>query len=124
MPNYRVILTPDEFGCTTPGKESHMQAQTSARVVCECGDTRIGVILTPGGEKPVFIMELYAEGINEPLIKFFNCSSKTKGCYTVPHNSNFAKLYRLTRGDIPKKRFSRSHQLLGHFLESRFYATY
>ena len=105
-------------------KERNMQVQNSACVACVCIDTRIGTISTPGGEKPVFILELYAEGINELLIKFFNCTSKTKGCYTVRHNSDFAKLYRLTLGVNPTKRFSRSQQLLRHFLESRFYAKY
>jgi hypothetical protein len=101
-----------------------MQAQTNARIVCECIDTRIGVISTPGGEKPIFIIELYAEGINASLIKFLSCSSKTKDHYTVRHNSDFAKLYRLTLGDNPTKRFSKANQLLPHFLGRRFLAEY
>ncbi len=72
-----------------------------------CMDTRIGTIFTSGGEKPVFIMELYAEAINATLIKYFNCQSKSRN-HTVPHNSYFAKLYRLTLGKNPIKRFSKA----------------
>ena len=99
---------------------SHMQAP----VLCVCIGTRIGAIFTAGGEKPVFIMELHNEAINEPLIKYLNCNSTTEGNYKVPHNSDFAKLYRLTIGDNPTKRFSKAHQLLSHFLGHRFIAKY
>jgi hypothetical protein len=94
------------------------------RVLCECIDTKIGSIYTAGGNSPLLIMELYAEPNNATLTKFFNCQSKTKGCYTVPHNSDFAKLYRLTFGENPTKRFSKAHQLLGHFLGCRFFVGY
>jgi hypothetical protein len=68
-------------------------------------------------------MELHAEAINAPLIKYFNCQSKSRN-HTVKHNSDFAKLYRLTMGINPSKQFSKAQQLLGHFLESRFFAKY
>lgn len=99
---------------------SHMQAPA----LCECIGTRIGAIFTDGGKKPVFIMELRNEAINEPLIKYLNCNSTTKGNYKVPHNSDFAKLYRLTIGDNPTKRFSKAHQLLNHFWGRWFIARY
>ena len=93
-------------------------------VLCECIDVRIGEIMTPGGKNPIFILELHNEAINAPLIKYLNCDSTTQGCYTVPHNSDFAKLYRLTIGDNPTKRFSRARQLLGHFLGRWFIVGY
>ena len=102
---------------------NHNDSVTQADITCECIDTRIGEIYTQGGHKPAFILQLHSEEINGPLIKYFNCVSKTKSRYTVPHNSDFAKLYRLTLGQNPTKRFSKAHQLLSHFLGYRFIAT-
>lgn len=101
-----------------------MRTPSSKPISCECISTRIGAIFTAGGDKPVFIMELHAEAISEPLIKYFNCNTTTKNRYTVSSNSDFAKLYRLTVGENPTKRFSEAKHLLSHFLESRFFANY
>ena len=101
-----------------------MVANMQAPVLCECIDTRIGVINTAGGIKPVFIMQLHNESINERLIKYFNCNSTTEHKYKVPHNSDFAKLYRSTLGANPTKRFSTAHQLLNHFAGYWFIANY
>jgi hypothetical protein len=95
-----------------------------APVLCECIDARTGTIFTAGGKKPVFIMQLHNEAINEPLIKYLNCNSTTEGKYKVPHNSDFAKLYRSTIGKNPTKRFSEAHKLLNHFLGCWFIARY
>lgn len=91
-----------------------MVTNMQAPILCECIDIRTGAIHTTGGVKPVFVMKLHNESINEPLIKYFNCKKSTAGNYTVPHNSDFAKLYRSTIGDNPKKRFSKAHQLISH----------
>jgi len=101
-----------------------MRTPSSKPISCECIGTRIGAINTAGGEKPVFIMELHAEAINAPLIKYFNCNTSTKNRYTVSSNSDFAKLYRLTLGENPTKRFSEAKHLLSHFQEHRFNADY
>ena len=95
-----------------------------APVLCECIDTRIGTISTAGGVKPVFIMQLHNETIDEPLIKYFNCNLSNAGYYSVPHNSDFAKIYRTTIGTNPTKRFSKSHQLISHLSGFWFVASF
>lgn len=101
-----------------------MVANMQAPVLCECIDTRIGNIPTAGGVKPVFIMQLQNEAIGEPLIKYFNCNRSKSGNHTVPHNSDFAKIYRSTLGDNPTKRFSKAHQLISHLSGYWFIASY
>ena len=101
-----------------------MVANMQAPVLCECIDTRIGTIPTAGGIKPVFIMQLQNEAIPEPLIKYFNCSRSKSGNHSVPHNSDFAKIYRSTLGDNPTKRFSKAHQLISHLSGYWFIASY
>lgn len=93
-------------------------------VLCECIDTRIGSIITIGGVKPVFIMQLQNEAIPEPLIKYFNCNLSEAGNHSVPHNSDFAKVYRSTIGINPTKRFSKAHQLISHLSGYWFIASY
>ena len=101
-----------------------MVTNMQAPILCECIDIRTGAIHTTGGVKPVFVMQLHNESINEPLIKYFNCKKSTAGNYTVPHNSDLAKLYRSTIGDNPKKRYSEAHKILKHFLGYWFIAKY
>jgi hypothetical protein len=101
-----------------------MVGEIQALVLCECIETRIGEIFTAGGKKPVFIMVLHNETINEPLIKYFNCKRSKSGNYTVPHNSDFAKLYRCTLGTNPKKRYSEAHKILKHLLGRWFFTNY
>ena len=120
----RSIATPSAMFLSYQRHPARKARCKHKRIICECIGVRIGVIPTAGGEKPIFIMELHNETINEPLIKYLNCNSKTKDIYTVRHNSDFAKLYRLTLGDNPTKRFSKANQLLQHFLGSWFIAKY
>ncbi len=101
-----------------------MVANMQAPVLCECIDTRIGTIPTAGGIKPVIIMQLENEVIGEPLIKYFNCNRSKSGNHTVPHNSDFAKIYRSTLGDNPTKRFSKAQQLISHLSGYWFIASY
>ena len=101
-----------------------MVTNMQAPILCECIDTRIGTIKTAGGLQPVCIMQLHSDAIPEPLIKFLNCNSVTKGQYKVPPNSDFAKLYRSTLGTNPTKRFSEAHKILRHFSGCWFIAKY
>lgn len=98
--------------------QSQIVADDANKLLCICVDFRKGTIRRD--TKPVFIMELYAAEAELPVIKFFNCKSKSKGAYKVLHDGDFAKMYRLTLGEVDKKRFSRAQQLLGHFLGCRF----
>jgi hypothetical protein len=66
-------------------------------------------------------MELENETFEEKIIKFFGCNLSEAGNHSVPHNSDFAKLYRTTIGSNPTKRFSKAHQLLPH-LSSYYFA--
>jgi hypothetical protein len=98
-----------------------MVANLQAPVICQCTATRTGTIPTAGGRRPVFIMELENETFEEKIIKFFGCNLSEAGNHSVPHNSDFAKLYRTTIGSNPTKRFSKAHQLLPH-LSSYYFA--
>ena len=98
-----------------------MVANLQAPVICQCTATRTGTIPTAGGRRPVFIMEFENETFEENIIKFFGCNLSEAGNHSVPHNSDFAKLYRTTIGSNPTKRFSKAHQLLPH-LSSYYFA--
>ena len=96
--------------------------------LCECIDVRPGQSKLKGGIiKPVFILEL---GNNNPdderkIIKYLQCNRTTIGSnYKVPIDSDFAKLYRSTIGENPRKRFSKASQLLSHFLGYWFIAEF
>lgn len=66
-------------------------------------------------------MELVNETFDDQIIKYFNCTdSSTKSAYIVSGKSDFAKLYRITLGENPTKRYSRAQQLKDHFLEQWF----
>jgi hypothetical protein len=90
---------------------------------CICVNTKVGSIAVKGGIKPVFILELVADS-GELLVKFFNVNKTPKGNYSVNRNSDFGKLYRLTTGKNPIKKFSQCDQLLKHFIGYLFEVQY
>ena len=93
-------------------------------VLCECTNTKAGEITTKGGKKPVLIMELSTKSDLE-IVKFFNCTVKTKGRNIVGVDSDFAKLYRITHGAVERKRFSgEARGLLSRFRLMQFYVSY
>jgi len=96
--------------------------------LCECIDVRAGESKLKGGIiKPVFILEL---GNNDPdderkIIKYLQCNRTTNDSnYKVPIDSDFAKLYRSTIGENPRKRFSKAAQLMSHFVGYWFIAEF
>ena len=92
-------------------------------LVCQCINTRKAFIATPGGKRAVFILELIsADG--ELFTKFLNANLTKAGNLSVNRNSDFAKLYRITTGENPSKRFTRSNELLGHFVGYSFLIRY
>lgn len=114
----------DELDASANARHLKAHGCPDNAVLCECVDARKGTISTAGGFKPVFIMELRAEGLKLPLIKYFNVRLTPAGSYAIPHNGDFAKLYRLTIGDSPRKRFSEAQKLLKHFLGHSFNVEY
>ena len=92
--------------------------------LCECVDTRVAEISTPAGKKSVFIMDLVVPDTGVTLIKYLNVEKTPKGNYTIKHNSDFAKLYRLVIGDNPTARFSRARSLLSHLKGHQFIAEF
>lgn len=91
---------------------------------CECSNVKVAQIQTPAGKKDVFVLELTSECTGKSLIKFFNVDKTLKSNYTVKHNSDFAKLYRVTTGENPIPRFSRADQLLSHLIGYEFVAEF
>jgi hypothetical protein len=81
------------------------------------------VIDTAIGKAQAFLLKLETES-GEIINKFFNVTKTQKGNYTVGHNSDFAKLYRLTTGENPTARFSRADRLLKHLLGYEFVCEY
>lgn len=108
----------DRNGCGKTGDQLQTFADKKIGLLCECIEVRI--IKIRGGATSIFVLELYASEAGLTLTMYFNCDSKTKGLYKVSRKSDFAKMYRLTLGEVEEKRFSKSHQLLGHFLGCRF----
>lgn len=92
-------------------------------VLCECIDTGQIHIESRAGKTPVFLLTLETES-GKTLCKFLNFKLTLKGSCTVGHDSDFAKLYRLTLGENPVKRFSKAKQLLSHFRGYSFFAEY
>lgn len=102
-----------------------MTSETTRRgVLCECVNVKTGATIKNGTPHHNFILDLSVIETGQTLIKFLPCNSSTKGRFTVPHGSDFVKLYNLTLGGVPKKRFSEAHHLARHFLNARFYAEY
>jgi hypothetical protein len=97
-----------------------MSQSPDKSVLCVCVDVRKGAINVGNVLRPVFIMQLHSDGIELQIIKFFNAKWTKAGNYTVRHNSDFAKLYRLTVGENPTKRFSEAQKLMKHFLGHSF----
>lgn len=93
-------------------------------ILCVCSSTKIGTINTKGGVKPIFILELINEATGRVVIKYLNVIKTLKGNYSVKHDSDFAKLYRITTGENPVARYSKVKQLLPHFIGYEFIAEY
>jgi len=93
--------------------------QVGEWITAECIDTRMGSTKTQGGIKPVFIVELACDLFAMPIIKYFSCQHKGKN-YTVPHNGDFAKTWRLTKGTNPKNQYSKAQQLLNQLPGHKF----
>ena len=87
----------------------------------QCIDARKGTMKNSSITKPVLILELMSTDDQSMATKFFQCELTAKKNYSVPRNSDFAKLYRLTFGESPDSRFSRSDRLLKHFIGGYFY---
>lgn len=90
---------------------------------CECVSAKTATIKTPGGQKPIFILELLTDDGKE-VIKYLNVKKLPSGNYSAAKESDFAKLYRLAIGDNPTKRFSKAQQLLSHFHGVKFIVSF
>ena len=84
-------------------------------ILCECVD----ISVTGTTKKPVLNLLLISESGSE-FLKSFQAKTTKKGNITIDRNSEFAKLYRLTIGSNPSKRFSRCNELLKHFIGHEF----
>lgn len=93
-------------------------------VLCECVEWKQSISNINGIGQQSFVLDLCIVDSGEMLVKYLNCNSTTPNRYTVKHNGDFAKLYRLTLGSNPTKRFSDAGKLVSHFLGCRFYAEY
>ena len=100
-----------------------MSNRPDRAIQCECVDVRTGSIPTQAGRQPVLILDLHSDGLEFPVIKFFNAELTKSGNHTVSVDSDFAKLYRLTIGENPRKRFCEVRELLGHLLGYQFIVT-
>lgn len=58
------------------------------------------------------------------FIKYFNTFKKKSNNFSVPHNGDFAKLYRITFGEDPVARYSKVQQLMNHFIGHEFFIDY
>lgn len=102
----------------------------SGEVLCECiSISNSEKILTPKGKsKPTFacsfVMKLVEIDTGEEITCYLKHQKSKKGNATVKSNSKFAKLYRLTTGDNPRKRYSYAKQLAKHFNGKRFLVEY
>lgn len=79
---------------------------------CLCVDGRVGY----NRNQPVLILDFLTVDEERKVVGFFNVTETAKGGYTVGDKSKFAKLYRLTIGDNPKRLKGKAHQLIKHFI--------
>jgi hypothetical protein len=93
-------------------------------VLCECVGWKQSISNINGVSQHSFVLDLCVVGTGEMLVKYLNCNSTTPNRFTVKHNGDFPKLYRLTLGSNPTKRFSDAGKLVSHFLGCRFIAQY
>lgn len=87
----------------------------------QCIDARTGMMKAGTVTKPVLILELMSTHDESTAIKYFQCELIGNGFYSAPRQGDFAKLYRITFGTDPGRRFSKSQQLIKHFLGVTFY---
>lgn len=89
-----------------------------------CIDAHIREAVFNNVKKSIIVLELYVKELDITLTRFFNCKKNRSGHYSVPRDSDFAKLYRLTTGEYPAQRFSKVEQLIKHILGSEFNCSY
>lgn len=89
-------------------------------VLCQCVGARIASSPIKGIVKPACILELLHLETGQEIIKWLGINKTPKGGYSVKPNSDFAKLYRVTKGYVTKARFSKANQLLKHFVGCEF----
>lgn len=108
----------DEWEQSFKGEETYEGKVIKGKFVC------IDAVCRKYGNVDSIAMSLEASdsensfslsGYANKVIRFFNCSIGTKRNVRVQVNSDFAKLYRLTFGINPEKRFGKSQQLVKHF---------
>lgn len=105
-------------------------AQETNLILCECvGTSQSEKQITPNGKsKPVlacsFVLRLVEIATGEEVTTYLPYVKSLKGNSTVKPNGKFAKLYRLTIGDNPRKRYSDAKSLAGHFLGYKFLVSY
>lgn len=93
---------------------------TGQPLECECIDAKIGTISTAGGQKHVIILTLLDHAHGREMVRFFNTRQIKGSNYSVPRNGSFAKLYRITIGENPVRKFSKSQQLMKHLIGEYF----
>lgn len=72
----------------------------------------------------MIILTLRNHASGREMVRFFNTKEIKGGNYTVPRNGDFAKLYRITLGKDPKRKFSKAQQLIKHLIGEVFICTY
>jgi len=98
--------------------------------LCECIDVYLSEkMITPKGRsKPTlacsFVMKLVEVVTGEEITCYFNFEKSKAGHAKVKHNGKFAKLYRLTFGTDPRKRYSQAKSLANHFIGEPFLVKY
>jgi len=99
-------------------------------ILCECVATsQSEKQITPNDKsKPVlvcsFVLKLVEVATGEEITAYLPYVKSLKGNATVKPDSKFAKLYRLTIGDNPRKRYSDAKSLAGHFRGYEFLVSY
>jgi len=99
----------------------------SDEVICECiATSKSEQMLTKSKSVLVcsFVLKLVEVATGEEVTCYLKFNKSKKGHATVKHNSKFARLYRLTLGRDPRKRYSQAQHLVNHFLGQQFLVAY
>jgi len=82
----------------------------------ECIDAQV---IAPKGFPKIKLI-LYDAKTQTEAVKFFPCQITPKKFISTAKNSDFAKIYRLTIGEDPGNRLTRSDQLMSHLIGYEF----
>jgi hypothetical protein len=103
-------------------QKTNPTSKQTFQAVCDCLNVR--VINPKGNIKPSLVLDLRINDTKVDVVKFLPIEITPKGYYKVNHDSDFAKLFRLTTGKNPVAKYSNIRKIWNQFIEYEFNIEY